>query len=277
MEKPLSSFPFGSGPDRNASLNSSRWAPFERFPDFGPDRHSPGPCPQSTLLEQAHWGDILLFRCMTLPAAVFRAVSLCNWDHVGVVVTNKDGKLLLLEAGVDGTVVCPLERRLTEYRELFADQISWRRLRRTQPVADEPTVVAAMHQFVAEVEGLRATTPFELPRMVLAHGSHRWLDGHSPGQPLAPSPPHPEAYWCSEIIVELYRRCGLVPSGAVAASCWPADLADGGKLQAWLELAGCVWLEPERRVIFETDAAAGKHEAWDSGASGTCWRTRKNV
>lgn len=152
MEKPLSSFPFGSGPDRNASLNSSRWAPFERFPDFGPDRHSPGPCPQSTLLEQAHWGDILLFRCMTLPAAVFRAVSLCNWDHVGVVVTNKDGKLLLLEAGVDGTVVCPLERRLTEYRQLF-DQISWRRLRRTQPVADEPTVVAAMHQFVADVEG----------------------------------------------------------------------------------------------------------------------------
>ena len=57
--------------------------------------------------------------------------------------------------------------------------------------------------------------------MVLAHTVLiDVLDGHSPGQPLAPSPPHPEAYWCSEIIVELYRRCGLVPSGAVAASCW---------------------------------------------------------
>jgi hypothetical protein len=37
-----------------------------------------------------------------------------------------------------------------------------------------------------------------------------------------------------------------------------------------------VWLEPERRVIFET-AAAGKHEAWGSGASGTCWKIRKIV
>ncbi len=246
------------------------------MPDFGP-------CPLSAVIAQARWGDVLLFRCMTLPAAGLRALTLCNWDHVGVVVTDGDGELLLLEACFAGTVIFPLEHRLIEYRELYADQISWRRLRRDVAAADEPAILATMHQFMDSVEGLRATTPHDMPKMVLSRGDTTWLDGHSAGKPLAPCPPHPEAYWCSEIVAELYRRCGLVPSSVAAASCWPADLADGGKLQGWLAAAGCVQLEPERRVLFEADAEANaaasrKHQEMltaCAGAEGACCLARK--
>ena len=57
------------------------------------------------ILEQAQWGDVLLFKCRMPHTAVVRAVTLAQYDHVAVVVENDCGGLCMLEACVLGVRV----------------------------------------------------------------------------------------------------------------------------------------------------------------------------
>ena len=42
------------------------------------------------VIEQMQWGDVVLFRCRMTHTAVVRAVTLANYDHVAVVVVDRD-------------------------------------------------------------------------------------------------------------------------------------------------------------------------------------------
>lgn len=222
-------------------------------------------CSLSHLVAKAGWGDVLLFRCRSMTAAALRVVTLCEWDHVAVVVNDSEGNLLMLESCVAGTLVFPLQSRLHEYSREFADAVGWRRLLRTQ-LPDETGCEAAMRAFVDDVDGLRAAAPRDAPKMMLTPSGcwleePRWLNGHGAGRPIVPHPPVAESYFCSETVVELWRRCGLVPSGIGAAAFWPPDMADGGKLEPLLESTKCARLEPMLRVDFNIERGSSTTES----------------
>ena len=206
------------------------------------DLQPEGSCSINSLARNAQWGDVILFRCSMLSAFALRALTLCPWDHVGVVARDRDGELLLLEACAAGTLVFPLERRLQDYASRYADRISWRRLVRAG--SEDKEQLAAMHAFLDDVDGLRPATPEDAPKMLTTPAGNVEDDSKA-GRPLMPPPPIEEAYFCSEIVVELWRRCGLVPPGTAAATYWPADLANGGKAERLLDRSS-LRLEPER-------------------------------
>jgi len=108
-----------------------------------------------------------------------------------------------------------------------------------------------MHAFVAQVDYLRPAGLQDAPKMLFTlRGDVKWTNGRA-GQPLDSPPAIDEAYFCSEVVVELFRRCGLVPHGIRSAAFWPADLSNGGYIDKILCGSGCA-LGAEQRIDFET-------------------------
>ena len=77
------------------------------------------------VLDQARWGDVLLFKCRMPHTAVIRTLTWTYYDHVAVVAADSHGNLLMLEACVLGVRAFPLEQRVREYAREFADVIAW--------------------------------------------------------------------------------------------------------------------------------------------------------
>jgi hypothetical protein len=118
----------------------------------------------------ARWGDVLLFRCRMPHTVLIRTLTVTSFDHVGVVVHNVHGDLFMLEACVLGVRAFPLEQRVREYAEHYADVVCWRRL-----LCDRSTeATAAAVRFLEEVDGLKySCTPPFLPTSERALGPWR--------------------------------------------------------------------------------------------------------
>ena len=189
-----------------------------------------------TLVEEAKVGDVILFKCNSPHHVIVRTVCYTEFDHVGVVVVDKDGNKKLLESCVIGCCAYDLRIRVRQYQRDITHAIGWRRL----VIADRPpAMMRACASFVEEVDG----KPYDYNPLKIFFSRRAGDESRAAagGQQEA-------AYYCSEIVAALYQRCGLLSTACKAGSFWPGDLADGGVAERWLtagvRLAPMVRLAP---------------------------------
>jgi hypothetical protein len=211
--------------------------------------------PLDDVLEQAQWGDVILFKCRMPHTAVVRFATRAEYDHVAVVVVDDLQQLCLLEACVLGVRCFPFAQRVREYAAHFADTIAWRRLlaRRTDAAA------AACARFVDAVDGkpysydpgkilfTMRKAGLHSPRAAATGAGAAALDDGALLPPRTENAPGPycsePAYYCSELVAALFQHCGVMQRGCRAASFWPADFQQGGVCERWLTRG--VMLAPE--------------------------------
>ncbi|CAN0043706.1 unnamed protein product, partial [Ectocarpus sp. 4 AP-2014] len=103
------------------------------------------------LEQEAHGGDVVLFRCRGMLSRLQRWVLRTQWDHVGVVVSGgPSGRLKLLESTHGGVHLYPLVERVRAYHDQgFASRVAFRRLRCPRPAESR----ARLEEFSRRVEG----------------------------------------------------------------------------------------------------------------------------
>ena len=91
----------------------------------------------SEAVSQFRWGDLILFKCRMPHAVAVRVVTgFVSYDHCAVVgIDPSTSELCMLESCVLGVRAFPLEQRVREYANKFADVIAWRRLLAHRPEA----------------------------------------------------------------------------------------------------------------------------------------------
>ncbi|CAN0274170.1 unnamed protein product, partial [Ectocarpus sp. 13 AM-2016] len=105
----------------------------------------------NALEQEAHGGDVVLFRCRGMLSRLQRWVLRTQWDHVGVVVSGgPSGRLELLESTHGGVHLYPLVERVRAYHDQnFASRVAFRRLRCPRPAESR----ARLEEFSRQVEG----------------------------------------------------------------------------------------------------------------------------
>ncbi|CAB1097094.1 unnamed protein product [Ectocarpus sp. CCAP 1310/34] len=105
----------------------------------------------NALEQEAHGGDVVLFRCRGMLSRLQRWVLRTQWDHVGVVVCGgPSARLELLESTHGGVHLYPLVERVRAYHDQgFASTVAFRRLRCPRPAESR----ARLEVFSRQVEG----------------------------------------------------------------------------------------------------------------------------
>ncbi|MFO0880914.1 MAG: hypothetical protein U0840_26615 [Gemmataceae bacterium] len=188
----------------------------------------PGPCePLGTLWNrQEPWvcgggtpyhpqeGDLVFFTSTSpLFGIVFGVGRTSHPYHVGMVVRDRSGQLVIFEAG--GTqeylvVLKPIVERMTDYVTKRSYRRIWvRRIR--EPLTPEQSL--CLTQFAHAQEGKSFACCFRMAAHAL------------PGRPLIPTHPNQHGWFCAELVSETMRVMGLCSAGhMVPHKTTPRDL-----------------------------------------------------
>ncbi|CAN0555341.1 unnamed protein product, partial [Ectocarpus sp. 12 AP-2014] len=158
----------------------------------------------NALEQEAHGGDVVLFRCRGMLSRLQRWVLRTQWDHVGVVgiCGGPSGRLELLESTHGGVHLYPLVERVRAYHDQgFASRVAFRRLRCPRPAESR----ARLEEFSRQVEGKRGSATAN------AIGETTTLPSFSSGKSektaLSPS------YLCSQLVGAALSEMGVLRGG----------------------------------------------------------------
>lgn len=191
--------------------------------------------PYDALRPELDTGDLVLFSGRGLVSATIKLFSRSRWSHVGMVYRVVEHDLVLLwesttltklkdlDTGTarQGVQLVPLQQRLLSY----PGEVAVRRLEGPRRAEH----LARLQAFRAEVRG----RPYETSKLTLLRAA---LDL---GTPLGENHGDLSSLFCSELVIEAYRRAGWAHSqeggSGVPSDEWePADFDHDGTIDVAL-------------------------------------------
>lgn len=148
-------------------------------------------------------GDLVFFSSTSpIFALIFGAGRTSHPYHVGMVVRDRHGHLVILESG--GTkehrvVLSPVVERMTEYLEKRPYRRIWVRRNKVEVTPEQSRCLTC---FAHAQDGKRFAGCLRMATHVL------------PGRPLEPTHANQGGWFCAELVCEAMRQSGMCPA------CW---------------------------------------------------------
>lgn len=176
---------------------------------------------EAKFLAESKTGDLLLFKSQNLTAILQRSVTRSEYDHVGMILRDRHGNIILFEAtGNEGVGLC----RWTTFKHnnwhTLYKKVIYRKLccERTKDFIEKA------EKFVKNTLGKKYSIS---AKKLLTKSVASAVDAASE-----------VTFFCSELIAACYQKLGLLPNSVPASNYLPGafaaerklDLSDGAKL-----------------------------------------------
>eukprot|EP00929_Paragymnodinium_shiwhaense_P046704 TRINITY_DN23769_c0_g1_i1.p1 TRINITY_DN23769_c0_g1~~TRINITY_DN23769_c0_g1_i1.p1 ORF type:complete len:492 (+),score=92.53 TRINITY_DN23769_c0_g1_i1:132-1607(+) len=201
---------------------------------------------ESTFLQQAESGDLLLFRGKEARHARLRTITRSQYDHVALMLRTAENSLMIFEAtGSEGVSSVSWKMFRDRHWENCYSQLTYRKVffRRDQKQ------LTVLQNFILDALG----TEYELTLPKLFQRRHsREFDAD--GNEITPSEQAVEqedakGFFCSELVAACLKRCGVLSGDRAAAQYWPGSF--GQQSRGALPLHEEVYIGEEQTLIYD--------------------------
>eukprot|EP00811_Abedinium_folium_P037216 NODE_9852_length_1394_cov_9.374901.p1 GENE.NODE_9852_length_1394_cov_9.374901~~NODE_9852_length_1394_cov_9.374901.p1 ORF type:complete len:406 (-),score=104.07 NODE_9852_length_1394_cov_9.374901:177-1322(-) len=197
---------------------------------------------ESEMIEQAESGDIMLFSGKDRPCAVTRVLTNSEYDHVGLLLRQANGNLLLLEATGDQGV----------------DIVSWRHFKRAgwhklyirlavrKVYFDRTTArLMALENYIHKVLG--SSYSLNPSKLMRSNSGTFDKDGRQIGGGAENDADR--TFFCSELVAACLKRCGVLEGSRPSTNYYPSSFSQDSF--RGLPLQGHVSMGEEQVVVYD--------------------------
>eukprot|EP00828_Plagiopyla_frontata_P043350 TRINITY_DN6731_c0_g1_i1.p1 TRINITY_DN6731_c0_g1~~TRINITY_DN6731_c0_g1_i1.p1 ORF type:complete len:268 (-),score=39.93 TRINITY_DN6731_c0_g1_i1:177-980(-) len=157
--------------------------------------------------------DIILYRGSQFGQKALRTMTNSSYDHVGFLVKQDNGRILLIESTTDQGVGYT-------YWDFFVE-MEWYKcyekiVYRHLDVERKPQMIAAVEKFLKNV--LHNNYSISLKKLMQKQSVIQQQDQQAQKDKT-------REFFCSELVASAYKRAGLLPQDKSAMQYWPGDFA----------------------------------------------------